>query len=93
MQEPFILPGQRAECSPVGLACMLCFAGHTEGILFKEKKFINTEGSCSKRDLYIPFQVYFCLVKFVSMLGLTLSRLPVDGVPKKRNSLKIHVES
>lgn len=31
---------------------MLYFAGYTEGILFKEKKFINREGFCSERDIY-----------------------------------------
>lgn len=75
----------------------LCFGDLcrvTEGVPFKEKKFINKEGFCSKRDLYILLQIYFCLVKFVSMLGLTSSQLvPIDCVPEKGNSLKLHEES
>lgn len=45
-----------------------------------------------EKKTYLPFQMYFCLVKFISMLGLTLSQLiPVDGVPgKTENELVLH---
>lgn len=49
MQEPSALPGWGAHSSPMWLALTLCFAEYTEGIRFKEKKFINREGFLFKK--------------------------------------------
>lgn len=52
MQEHWFWLDGEQRASPTWLALTLCFAGYTEGICFKEKKFINREDFCSKRDIY-----------------------------------------